>query len=78
MNLYKKIIPIAIVLGVLSGCNQYSPISKDERDYIRNRLLTLDEPCERSYFDGPFFDNMLCDEDIFPRRDNDENWVEDR
>ena len=75
MNLYQRIVPLVVIFGILGSCTpNYSKFQK-KREYQENKINLFDESCQSGYNEGPFFDNMLCDEDIFPRKNND--WYED-
>lgn len=75
MNLYQKIVPIVIVLGVLGSCTQYSFPEREKKIYLEIKEDLFDELCNKEYNEGPFFDDMSCSEDIFSRKNND--WVEE-
>ena len=77
MSLYQKIVPLAIFLGVLGGCAPNYSKFQEKIKYRENNLNLFDEPCDRQYNEDPFFKNIPCDEDIFPRRENDGEWVEE-
>ncbi len=74
MNLYQKIVPIAIVLGVLGGCASSLPVQEEtpkywgEKDYLEEELPLFEDACDKSYNEGPFFDDMPCDEEILPKK----------
>ncbi len=76
MNLYQKIVPTIIILGILSACAPYPSKIQEKREYRENRINLFDEQCNKRYNEGPFFEDIPCDEDIFPRKDNND-WVEE-